>query len=210
MAVARRAARYLELPGICGERRVRRPQPRGSRLRARFARRRPQSLHRRIEHGHGQRNIPQISVRWNFSKDAFRCSRSTTLCCRSSKPSSSWDYSNTPTSTNRISTRCSTIPRTSNLARTAVQRSIVLLRNQGALLPLDKSGKTIRSIAVIGPLGDAQQDILSMWGAMTKPGPTVSVVQGIQDKVGPAIHVAYAHGPNAAPRQCLRPSRAFP
>jgi beta-glucosidase len=87
------------------------------------------------------------------------------------------------------------VPAHQQLARKAAQRSVVLLRNEGALLPLDK--KAIRSIAVIGPLGDAESDLLSMWGSMTKPGPTVSVVKGIQEKVGPAIHVAYAHGPNA-------------
>jgi beta-glucosidase len=81
-------------------------------------------------------------------------------------------------------------------ARRAVQRSVVLLRNEGGLLPLDKSGKTIRSIAVIGPLGDADTDLLTMWGAMTKPGPTVSILQGIRDKVGSAVRVDYAHGPN--------------
>ena len=47
-------------------------------------------------------------------------------------------------------------------------RSHNLLLNN--LQPLDKSGKTIRSIAVIGPLGDADVDLLTMWGAMTKPG----------------------------------------
>ncbi|MFZ0685385.1 MAG: beta-glucosidase BglX [Terriglobales bacterium] len=91
-------------------------------------------------------------------------------------------------------------PAHQELARHAAQRSIVLLRNEGALLPLDKTGertgKTMHSIAVIGPLADAQTDLLSMWGAMTKPGPTVSILQGIRDKVGPAVHVAYAHGPN--------------
>jgi len=81
-------------------------------------------------------------------------------------------------------------------ARRAVQRSAVLLRNEGGLLPLDKSGKTIRSIAVIGPLGDADTDLLTMWGAMTKPGPTISILKGIQEKVGSALRVAYAHGPN--------------
>jgi beta-glucosidase len=85
------------------------------------------------------------------------------------------------------------------LARRAVERSTVLLRNEGALLPLDKTGKngkTLHSIAVIGPLGDAELDLLSMWGAMTKPGPTVSILQGIREKVGSAVNVAYAHGPN--------------
>ncbi len=80
------------------------------------------------------------------------------------------------------------------LARTAVQRSIVLLRNEQNLLPLDKSN--IKSIAVIGPLADAQQDLLGMWGALVKPGPTVSILQGIKDKVGSAVNVEFAHGPN--------------
>jgi beta-glucosidase len=87
-------------------------------------------------------------------------------------------------------------PEHQQLARSAVQRSLVLLRNEKALLPLDKTGKTINSIAVIGPLADANTDLLSMWGALVKPGPTVSVLQGIREKVGSAVHVAYAHGPN--------------
>jgi len=87
-------------------------------------------------------------------------------------------------------------PAHQQLARTAITRSAVLMRNQGGLLPLDKSGKTIHSIAVIGSLGDAHNDLLSLWGALTKPGPTVTILQGIQDKAGSAIHVAFAHGPN--------------
>jgi len=87
------------------------------------------------------------------------------------------------------------VPAHRELARKAAQRSVVLLRNEGALLPLDKNA--IRSIAVIGPLGDAEADLLSMWGFLTKPGPTVSIVKGIQEKLGSAVHVAYAHGPNA-------------
>jgi len=87
-------------------------------------------------------------------------------------------------------------PEHQQLARRAVQRSLVLLRNEKDLLPLDKTGKTINSIAVIGPLADAETDLLSMWGALAKPGPTVSVLHGIREKVGSAIHVAYAHGPN--------------
>jgi beta-glucosidase len=84
-------------------------------------------------------------------------------------------------------------PESQELARAAVQRSVVLLRNQQGLLPLDK--RQIRSIAVIGPLADAELDLLSMWGAMTKPGPTVSILQGIKNKVAGAVHVEFAHGP---------------
>jgi beta-glucosidase len=87
-------------------------------------------------------------------------------------------------------------PRSQQAARTAVQRSVVLLRNQDALLPLDRSGKQIKSIAVIGPLADAELDLLGMWGAMAKPGPTVSILQGIRNKVGGAVRVEFAHGPN--------------
>ncbi len=87
-------------------------------------------------------------------------------------------------------------PQHQQMARTAAQRSVVLLRNEKSLLPLDKSN--FKSIAVIGPLADAETDLLSMWGAITKPGPTVSVLQGIREKVGSAVHVEYAHGPNIA------------
>lgn len=85
-------------------------------------------------------------------------------------------------------------PESQEMARAAVERSVVLLRNQQALLPLDK--RQIRSIAVIGPLADAELDLLGMWGAMTKPGPTISILQGIKNKVGGAVHVEFAHGPN--------------
>jgi beta-glucosidase len=87
-------------------------------------------------------------------------------------------------------------PAHQEIARKAVQRSMVLLRNEGSLLPLDKTGRTIHSIAVIGSLGDDPNDQLSMWGALVKPGPTVSILQGIKEKVGTAVSVAYAHGPN--------------
>lgn len=85
-------------------------------------------------------------------------------------------------------------PASLELARTAVQRSVVLLRNEQNLLPLDK--KQLKSIAVIGPLADAHEDLLGMWGALTKPGPTVSILQGIKNKVGSGVQVEFAHGPN--------------
>jgi beta-glucosidase len=87
-------------------------------------------------------------------------------------------------------------PTHQQLARRAAQRSVVLLRNQGGVLPLDKTGKTIHSIALIGALGDAHADLLSMWGALTKPGPTISILQGLEEKLGSAVLVAYSHGPN--------------
>ena len=85
-------------------------------------------------------------------------------------------------------------PASQELARTAIQRSVVLLRNEQNTLPLSKS--QLKSIAVIGPLGDAEADLLDMWGALNKPGPTVSILQGIKNKVGDSVHVEFAHGPN--------------
>jgi beta-glucosidase len=87
-------------------------------------------------------------------------------------------------------------PEHGDLARKAVQRSVVLLRNEKNLLPLDKSGKQVKSIAVIGPMADAELDLLGMWGSITNPGPTVDVVDGIKNKVGSAVRVEFAHGPN--------------
>ena len=87
-------------------------------------------------------------------------------------------------------------PESLKQARSAVQRSVVLLRNENKLLPLPRGGSKIKSIAVIGPLADAELDMLGMWGAMTKPGPSVSVVQGIRNKVGNTVRVEFAHGPN--------------
>jgi len=87
-------------------------------------------------------------------------------------------------------------PESVQMTRTAAQRSVVLLRNEHNLLPLDKSGKEIKSVAVIGPMADATNDLLGLWGSMTKPGPTVTILQGIKDKVGAAAKVQYAHGPN--------------
>ena len=48
-----------------------------------------------------------------------------------------------------------------DVARVAAERSAVLLRNEGALLPLDAA--TLSSIAVLGPLADSQRDTLGPW-----------------------------------------------
>jgi len=85
-------------------------------------------------------------------------------------------------------------PESLELARRAVQRSVVLLRNDRNVLPLNKT--QIRSIAVIGPLANAEKDALGLWGSLNKPGPTISILQGIKEKVGAEVRVEFAHGPN--------------
>lgn len=86
------------------------------------------------------------------------------------------------------------LPESAELSRKAAQRSIILLRNQRNLLPLEKGN--LKSIAVIGPLADAEKDLLSLWGAMTDTAPTVSIVSAIRAKAGNKLHVEFAHGPN--------------
>ncbi|MEJ2008154.1 MAG: beta-glucosidase BglX [Acidobacteriota bacterium] len=78
------------------------------------------------------------------------------------------------------------------LARRAAQRTMVLLRNENQLLPLKKS---IRSIAVIGPLADSARDTNGSWVVEGKAKKAVTVLQGIRNKLGPQVHVEYAKGP---------------
>jgi len=74
-------------------------------------------------------------------------------------------------------------------ARKVAQESIVLLKNEGSVLPL--SGKT-RSIAVIGPYADELSVLLGNYnGTPTHP---VTILQGIQNKAGKKIRVNYALG----------------
>ena len=74
------------------------------------------------------------------------------------------------------------------LAADAARRSIVLLKNENNLLPLDRS--RLRSIAVIGPNADR----VHLGGYSDDPGRGVSVLQGITEKVGNQIKVTYAEG----------------
>jgi beta-glucosidase len=74
------------------------------------------------------------------------------------------------------------------LAAEAARRSIVLLKNENNLLPLNRS--ELRSIAVIGPNADR----VHLGGYSDDPGHGVSVLQGITEKVGNQIKVTYAEG----------------
>ena len=75
-----------------------------------------------------------------------------------------------------------------DLALKTALESMVLLRNQNGLLPLDKS--RLRSVAVIGPQAD-HFETGNYYG--TKPR-IVSPVDGIRAKLGPAVKVEYAAG----------------
>lgn len=85
-------------------------------------------------------------------------------------------------------------------ARIAAERSAVLLRNQGGLLPLGKS--TYKRVAIIGPLADSKPDTLGSWAFAGDIKETVTPLEGIRKKLGPAVSVDYAQG--------VQLSRKFP
>ena len=84
-------------------------------------------------------------------------------------------------------------PELRDLARVAAQRAAVLLRNEGGLLPLRKNSGPV---AVIGPLADSKADLLTMWsaGLFTTPGETITIAEGLRNKLGSAVKVEYAPG----------------
>jgi beta-glucosidase len=61
-------------------------------------------------------------------------------------------------------------------ARTAADRSMVLLKNDGATLPFDPSKKT----AVIGPLAADQHDMLGPWWGQGQDKDAVTVYDGVK------------------------------
>jgi beta-glucosidase len=63
-------------------------------------------------------------------------------------------------------------------ARNAASRSMVLLRNEGSVLPLDPAKNT----AVIGPLADNQHDMLGPWWGVGRDGDAVTVFDGIDEQ----------------------------
>jgi len=88
-------------------------------------------------------------------------------------------------------------PASAKVAREAAGQTMVLLKNEGGLLPLDRSGKKYTSIAVIGPVADSGPAQVGFWGGMITGGSdVVTVIQGIQQKVGANLKVEYAKGPS--------------
>jgi len=76
-------------------------------------------------------------------------------------------------------------------ARLAAQRSMVLLRNEGGLLPL---AKDLKNVAVIGPLADSMEATEGSWMVFGHTPAAVTVLAGIRARL-PGAKVAYAPGP---------------
>ncbi|HXN48079.1 MAG TPA: glycoside hydrolase family 3 N-terminal domain-containing protein [Bryobacteraceae bacterium] len=75
-----------------------------------------------------------------------------------------------------------------DLAEKTAEKAVVLMKNEGNLLPLDLS--KLKTIAVIGP--NAADVHIGGYGR--EPGHGVSILDGIRQRVGDAAKVVYAEG----------------
>jgi len=84
-------------------------------------------------------------------------------------------------------------------ARDFSRRTIVLLKNdklpgkESHVLPLDKN---IRSLALIGPLASNQSELIGPWSAAGDYTKSVTLLQGIKNKLGDNVRINYAKGSN--------------
>ena len=77
------------------------------------------------------------------------------------------------------------------IARDVAKKSIVLLKNDEALLPLSKS---IKSIAVIGPLANDKDSPLGNWRAKATYNSAVSLLEGVKNAVSSSVKINFAKG----------------
>jgi len=76
-----------------------------------------------------------------------------------------------------------------SLSREAARKSIVLLKNENDMLPLDKN---IKTIAVIGPNADNFESLIGNYNGIPKN--PVTVLEGIRNKLNPETRILYAEG----------------
>lgn len=76
------------------------------------------------------------------------------------------------------------------IAKTAAERSIVLLKNNDNILPLDKNKK----IALVGFYANSKDDLFDFWIAQGKSNDAVSVYEGMKTKFN---NISFCNGYNA-------------
>ena len=78
------------------------------------------------------------------------------------------------------------------LARNTAAQSFVLLKNQGNVLPLKKSG----TIALIGPLADNKENMPGTWSVAADFSKATSLLAGLKEVVGSQVKILHARGSN--------------
>jgi beta-glucosidase len=83
-------------------------------------------------------------------------------------------------------------PANRKAARAIAAESFVLLKNKNNLLPIKKTG----TIALIGPLADAKENMSGTWSVATDISTPVTVLQGLKNALSGNAKVLYAKGSN--------------
>src|SRR5690606_13717941 len=78
------------------------------------------------------------------------------------------------------------------IARETAAQSFVLLKNEKNTLPIKKTG----TIALIGPLADAKENMTGTWSVAAENQHSISVLAGLQKAVGGKAKIVYAKGSN--------------
>ncbi len=76
-------------------------------------------------------------------------------------------------------------------ARDAAVKSFVLLKNEHETLPISKN---VKNIAVIGALADDKANTLDWWAGDAKAEDSVTILEGIKQKVGGRTKIRYEKG----------------
>jgi beta-glucosidase len=79
-------------------------------------------------------------------------------------------------------------------ARQIAAESFVLLKNEGNILPIKKSG----TIALVGPLADAIENMTGTWSVAANNSKSITVLAGLKTAVASSANIVYAKGANLA------------
>ena len=83
-------------------------------------------------------------------------------------------------------------PENRQVARQIAAQSVVLLKNNDRILPLQKKG----TIALIGPLGDNTENMTGTWSVAADFTKSVSLLSGLKEAVGNEAQILVARGTN--------------
>lgn len=76
------------------------------------------------------------------------------------------------------------------VAREAARRSIVMLKNEGGLLPLPQDSK----IALIGPFAQGQHDLIGPWNVYGADAEAIDLATGVRAAAGPRAQITVTDG----------------
>ncbi len=77
-------------------------------------------------------------------------------------------------------------------ARDIAAQSFVLLKNEGSILPLKKTG----TIALVGPLADNRPNMVGTWSVAADFDKAVSIKEGLEQVAGDGVRILHAKGAN--------------